>query len=188
MELQAATNKRDRSFRPTQLRRRRITKASSRRSSRGWSRPGVVENVERDQIVQSYKDRIVQYDVEIRAATQAGRDSRTIREMQLRRDGFDEELRKLREEKTVQYRNAIVSQAESGMKSTQDQVDTADKKIESLRSKLGDMAIAMSDYLSHTEELTLTAIRRQGSARPARYHLIANREEAGRLGPVPRDA
>ncbi|CAN5616364.1 hypothetical protein BH09PLA1_BH09PLA1_26530 [soil metagenome] len=122
----------------------------------GMDPAGVQEAVERDQTVQSYKDRLVQFDVEIRAASQAGRDSRMIKEMQLRKDGYDEELRNLRQEKTVSYRNAILAQAQTGMQQTQDQVEVANKKIDQLKAVLGDLAIAMTDYLSVQDELTLT--------------------------------
>ncbi|MBC8105353.1 MAG: polysaccharide biosynthesis tyrosine autokinase, partial [Anaerolineae bacterium] len=122
----------------------------------GIDPPTVNEIVERDPTVMSYKDQIVRLDVEIRAASQAGRDSRMIREMQLRRDGFDEELRNLKQEKTVSARNALLSQAQAGAQATQDSVDVATKKIDQLKGVLGDLAIAMSDYLSVLEELTLT--------------------------------
>jgi capsular exopolysaccharide synthesis family protein len=120
----------------------------------GIDPPTVEEMVEQNPTVAGYKNQIVAYDIEIRAATTQGKDSRTIHEMQIRRDAYQEEMDKLRIERRVSVRNALLSQMQQAAAGAKEQVDTAQKKIDQLKGYLGDLAIAMSDYLTIGDELT----------------------------------
>lgn len=122
----------------------------------GIDPPTVEEMVEQNMTVSGYKNQVVALDIEIRAATSQGKDSRMIKEMQIRRDAYQEELDKLRAERRVSVRNALLSQMQQAAQGAKEQVDTAQKKIDQLKGYLGDLAIAMSDYLTIGDELTNT--------------------------------
>lgn len=95
-------------------------------------------------------------DAEIRSLTQAGADAATIRSKQSKRDELDEKVRNLRQEKNIQMRNLQLSHAQTEMKKTEAVATAANKRVDRLKAILGDMAIAMSDYLSVQDELALT--------------------------------
>jgi len=120
----------------------------------GIDPPTVEEMVEQNATVSGYRNTIVAIDIEIRAATSQGKDSRMIREMEIKRNAYQEELDKVRGERRVSVRNALLSQMQQSAQGAKEAVDTANKKIEQLKGVLGDLAIAMSDYLTIADELT----------------------------------
>jgi polysaccharide biosynthesis transport protein len=113
----------------------------------------VEEMVERDMSVMSYKDSMVRLKVAIEAMTMAGSDSRQRRELELQREAFGRELEDIRGEKRAQARVALLEGAKTQAQQAKELADTDAKKVEQLKQKLGDLAIAMSDYLSITDEL-----------------------------------
>ncbi|MGH7178358.1 MAG: polysaccharide biosynthesis tyrosine autokinase [Tepidisphaeraceae bacterium] len=122
----------------------------------GQDPPTVKEMVERDPQVMSYRDRIVGLNIQLKTAYTQGKDNRTIKEMTIMRDEYQQELNKIIEEQTVQARSALLAAVEGNAKSSQEALDTCNKKIEQLKGVLGDLAIAMSDYLSISTELDTT--------------------------------
>jgi capsular exopolysaccharide synthesis family protein len=119
----------------------------------GEDPPTVEQMVEHDQLVSGYKDRVISYDIAMKAASAAGKESRQIREMEISRNGYQEELDKLRVEKKIQARNALLANAQANIQSAKEALDVVNKKIETLKGMLSDLAIAMSDYLSINDEL-----------------------------------
>lgn len=115
-----------------------------------------IDMVERDMQVVSYRDMIARTEVNIRTAIAAGANSRTVRDLEMSRDGFIEQLQKVREEKLIAARASLLSSAQVQAQSAKDALETTSKKIEQLKGQLGDLAIAMSDYLSITDELNTT--------------------------------
>jgi len=156
VELQGLMNKRmelDLSAMAAQARLEEL----NQRLAGGTKASAYSEAVERDPIVLRLRERLLDRDIELRSvATTQPAESASVREAQRQRDVVNEQLEKLRAELRTALGAREVETASQQAESTKIAVQLCEKRIEQLKSVLGDMAIAMSDYMTITEELAST--------------------------------
>jgi hypothetical protein len=126
------------------------------------------ESVERDPVVLKLRERLLDCDLELRtaAATQAA-DSPAVREAQRQRDIVNEQLEKVRGDLRTAVFSAELLEATKRAEAAKIALQICEKRIDQLKAVLGDLAIAMNDYLMISDDLAKT----RGSLQEVREEL-----------------
>jgi succinoglycan biosynthesis transport protein ExoP len=122
--------------------------------SNGQEPDGVEEAVRKDPDVKRYTESIDDLQIRIKSLYEAEPNNRTIKDLQATLDATQDKLQEASAIARVNARNALVDGLKADANNFQEQLDITDKEIQTIRDKMNEMSMAMTEYLSLRDELT----------------------------------
>jgi succinoglycan biosynthesis transport protein ExoP len=120
----------------------------------GQEPDGLEQAVEQDPDVREYKKHVDDLDIQIKSLFEEKPDNPSIKALQSERDAYSDKLEEARNVARVNGRDTLVSGLESEKETLQQQLDSTNQRIQAIRNDVSEMSIAMSQYLSLSDDLS----------------------------------